>query len=129
MRQRRELVRHRRQLVKLSTSMKARVRALLAERNIRLSARDLDGDLAAEQLVALDLPGTYATRLAAQRQVLMVLADEVDAVEVELAQRLKNHPGYRRLLGVRGIGPTLAAVFIAEIGDISQFATCRVEPE
>ena len=69
----------------LSTSMKAGVRALLAEHNIRLSARDLDGDLAAEQLTALDLPGTHATRLAAQRQVLMVLSDEVGAVKLEPA--------------------------------------------
>jgi transposase len=123
LRELRELVRHRRQLVKLSTSMKAGVRALLAKHNIRLPARDLDGDLAAEQLAALDLPGTYAQRLAAQRRVLMVLADEVAAAELELAQRLKNHPGYRRLLNVRGIGPVLAAVFIAEIGDISRFPT------
>lgn len=123
LRELRELVRHRRQLVKLSTSIKAGVRALLAKHNIRLSARDLDGDLAAEQLAALDLPGTYAQRLAAQRRVLMVLADEVTAVELELAQRLKNHPGYRRLLNVRGIGPVLAAVFIAEVGDVSRFPT------
>jgi len=123
LRELRELVRHRRQLVKLSTSMKAGVRALLAKHNIRLLARHLDSDLAGEELAAVELPGTYALRLAAQRRVLLVLADEIAAVELELAQRLKNHPGYRRLLGVAGIGPTLAAVFIAEIGDISRFPT------
>jgi hypothetical protein len=37
------VVRHRRQLVKLSTAVKAGVRALLAEHNIRLAASDLDG--------------------------------------------------------------------------------------
>jgi transposase len=121
LRELRELVRHRRQLVKLSTATKAGVRALLAKHNIRLPARDLDGDKAVALLDDLKLPGTYATRLAAQRRLLMVLADEVAAVDRELARRLKDHPGYRRLLNLTGIGPVLAAVFVAEIGDVSRF--------
>ena len=121
LRELRELVRHRRQLVKLSTATKAGVRALLAKHNIRLSATDLDSDYAAGMLDALALPGTYATRLAAQRRLLLVLADEVAAVDVELDRRLKRHPGYRNLLTVKGIGPVLAATFIAEIGDVHRF--------
>jgi len=123
LRELRELVRHRRQLVKLATATKAGVRALLAKHNIRLAATDLDGDTATGLMDAVDLPGTYAIRLAAQRRLLLVLADEIAAVEVELARRLKDHPGYRRLLGVKGIGPVLAAVFVAEIGDVSRFPT------
>ena len=121
LRELRELVRHRRQLVKLSTAVKSGVRALLAKHNIRLAASDLDGDKAIDLMDALDLPGTYASRLAAQRRLLLVLADEIAAAEVEVARRLKDHPGYRRLLGVRGIGPVLAAVFVAEIGDVTRF--------
>ncbi|HET7667900.1 MAG TPA: IS110 family transposase [Mycobacterium sp.] len=121
LRELRELVRHRRQLVKASTATKAGVRALLAKHNIRLAAADLDSDLASDLLNDLALPGTYAVRLAAQRRLLMLLADEVAAVDIELDQRLKHHPGYRKLLTVKGIGPVLAAVFIAEIGDISRF--------
>ena len=92
LRELRELVRHRRQLVKLSTATKAGVRALLAKHNIRLSATDLDSDYAAGMLDALALPGTYATRLAAQRRLLLVLADEVAAVDVELDRRLQAPP-------------------------------------
>jgi transposase len=121
LRELRELVRHRRALVKVATATKAGVRALLAKHNIRLAASDLDGDKAIDLMDALDLPGTYASRLAAQRRLLLVLADEIAAAEVEVARRLKDHPGYRRLLTVKGIGPVLAAVFIAEIGDISRF--------
>ena len=123
LRELRELVRHRRQLVKLSTAVKAGVRALLAKHNIRLAASDLDGEKAVELMDALELPGTYRRRLASQRRLLMVLADEVAATEMELARRLKDHPGYRRLLQVRGIGPVLAAVFVVEIGDVSRFPT------
>jgi transposase len=121
LRQLRELVRHRRQLVKLSTAVKAGIRALLAKHNIRLSATQLESDTATGLLDALALPGTYATRLASQRRLMLVLADEIAATEVELHARLRNHPGYRNLLAVKGIGPVLAATFVAEIGDVSRF--------
>jgi transposase len=123
LRELRELVRHRRQLVKLSTAVKAGVRALLAKHNIRLAASDLDGDTATGLMDALALPGTYATRLASQRRLLLVLADEIASVEVELHGRLRHHPGYCNLLKVKGIGPILAAVFVAEIGDVTRFPT------
>lgn len=72
---------------------------------------------------ALELRGTYAARLATQRRLLLVLADEIAATEAELALRLKDHPGYRRLLTLKGVGPTLAAVFVAEIGDVDRVPT------
>jgi len=125
LRELRELVRHRQQLVKLATSTKAGVRALLAKHGIRLAATDLDGDAATEQLAAMSLPGTYAIRLAAQRRLMLVLAEEVAATEMELASRLRHHPGYCRLLTIKGIGPVLAAVFVAEIGDVDRFPTAE----
>jgi transposase len=84
LRELRELVRHRRQLVKLATSVKAGIRVLLAKHNIRLSATDLESDTATGLLDALDLPGTYAKRLASQRRLMLVLADEIASVEVDL---------------------------------------------
>ncbi len=71
---------HRRQLVKLATSTKAGIRALLAKHNIRLSATQLDSDTATGLMDALVLPGTYAQRLASQRRLMLVLA----ATQVEL---------------------------------------------
>jgi transposase len=94
LRELRELVRHRRQLVKLATAVKAGIRALLAKHNIRLSATQLESDTATGLLDALSLPGTYAQRLASQRRLLMVLADEIASVEVDLHTRLGHHPGY-----------------------------------
>lgn len=123
LRELRELVRHRRQLVKAATSVKAGVRALLAKHNIRLTATQLDGDTATGLMDALDLPGSYAQRLASQRRLLLVLADEIASVEVDLARRLRHHPGYCNLLKVKGIGPILAAVLVAEIGDVTRFPT------
>lgn len=98
----------------------AGTQALLAKHNIRLPATQLESDTATGALDALSLPGSYATRLASQGRLMRVLADEIAATEVELPRRLRHHPGYRNLLTVKGIGPVLAAVFVAEIASPPQ---------
>ena len=121
LRELRELVRHRRQLVKLSTAVKAGVRALLAKHNIRLAATDLDGDTAIDLMDALELGGTYAARLAG------AAAAAAGARRRDRRHRGRAGPaaqGPSRLpaaAGVKGVGPVLAAVFVAEIGDVDRF--------
>src|SRR3981081_4758910 len=39
-----------------------------------------------------------------------------------LPERLDSHCGYQAIQQVPGVGPVLAAVFVAEIGDIHRFA-------
>ena len=121
LRELRELVRQRQRLVETSTAVRAGIRALLAKHGIRLSATQLDGDAATVFLDGLSLPRTYATRLAAQRRLMLHLEEEIGAVEVELAQHLKDNSDYRNLMKIKGIGPILAAVFVAEIGDAHRF--------
>ena len=121
LRQLRELVRHRDRLTKANTAVKAGIRALLAKHNVALPVSDLECLRAGDLLDAVALPGAYAHRLASQRRLMLLLEAEIGAVEVELDHRLKHHPGYRNLLAVKGIGPVLAAVFVAEIGDITRF--------
>lgn len=123
LRQLRELVRYRVQLVRAATSIKAGIRALLAKHNIHLPVTDLDADVATDMLDRLVLPGTYATRLAGLRRLMLMLATEIAAVEVDIDRRLRWHPGYRRLLTIKGIGPVLAAIFVVEIGDVTRFPT------
>jgi transposase len=36
---------------------------------------------------------------------------------------LGNHQGYRAIQAIHGVGPLLAAVFVAEIGDVTRFPT------
>ncbi len=38
-------------------------------------------------------------------------------------RRLKDNPEYRALLTIGGVGPVMAAIFVAEIGDVHRFAT------
>ncbi len=123
LRELRELVRHRRQLVKTATSVKNGIRGLLAKHGIRLTVSHLEAATGQGLLDLVQLPETYALRLDSQRRLLMLLTNEIDALEVEIDRQLKHQRGYRDLLTVKGIGPVLAAVFVVEIGDISRFRT------
>ena len=44
---------------------------------------------------------------------------------MRIYRRLKGHPGYEAVQALRGVGPVLAAVFVAEIGDVTRFANAR----
>jgi transposase len=123
LRELRELVRHRRQLTKTATSVKAQIRALLAKHGIRLPASCLESQAGQDQLDAVVLPPFAMSRLQARRRLMMMLDNEIDALDVELDKQLKTNPGYRNLMKVKGIGPILAAVFVVEIGDITRFGT------
>jgi transposase len=90
-----------------------------------VAAASLESLTAQAMLDAVQLPGTYAQRLESQRRLLMLLGQEIDLVEHELDRRLKRNKDYRNLLQVKGIGPTLAAVFVLEIGDITRFGSAE----
>jgi transposase len=125
LRELRELVRHRRQLTKTATSVKAQIRALLAKHGVRLPASCLESPAGQDQLDAVTLPECAASRLDSRRRLMMMLENEIDALDVELDRRLKAHDGYRNLLKVKGIGPVLAAIFVVEIGDVTRFGTAQ----
>ena len=62
--------------------------------------------------------------------VTMALAPRVArAVDLAVGERvegpIKGHPGYEAVQALRGVGPVLAAVFVAEIGDVIRFANAR----
>jgi len=42
-----------------------------------------------------------------------------------IAASLATDPGYRAIQQIPGVGPTWAAVFVAEIGDVTRFASPR----
>jgi transposase len=82
---------------------------------------DVFGPVGAKLLDGLVLPEPYAARLASQRRILAALTAEVTTVEAQTAQRLADNPEYRALLTINGIGPVMAAIFVAEIGDVHRF--------
>ena len=57
---------------------------------------------------------------SAQR-IIQALDFEIDTFADLLAHRLHRNPGYAAIQQIPGVGPVLAAVFCAEIGDVHRF--------
>jgi transposase len=119
----RELVRHRAKLVGLRSHCKAEVHAVLAKCGVAVLMSDLFGLAGTELLDRLDLPAPYAARIASLRRVMDDLDFEIDLFAGMVRGRMVREPGYTAVQNIPGIGPTLAAVFVAEIGDITRFAS------
>ena len=122
----RELVRHRAKLVGLRSHCKAEVHAVLAKCGIQVPMSDLFGVAGTELLDRLELPRPVrgADRLAAPADRGRWTSRST--LFAGLARgRLARDPGYVAVQTIPGIGPILGAVFVAEIGDVTRFATRR----
>ncbi len=74
-----------------------------------------------ELLDRVALPEPYRSRVDSARRLIAAVDFEIDLFAGMLPARLANDPGYRAVQTIGGIGPTLAAVFCAEIGDVHRF--------
>ena len=122
----RELVRYRAKLVALRSGFKSQAHAVLAKHGLAVPMTDLFG-VGGRQLLAhicstdVRFHSAYGQRLGS----LVVLVDAFDAEIAELtdsiAHMFRDHAGYRAIQQVPGIGPIIAAIFVAEIGDVHRF--------
>src|SRR5205814_886102 len=71
--------------------------------------------------VHLALPQPYAGKVASLRQLAGALTGEITLLDKVTADLLAGHEGYAAIQALPGIGPVLAAVIVAEIGDIRRF--------
>jgi transposase len=99
------------------------VHAVLAKQGLLVAVSDLFGVTGRTQLERLPLPAVYRARINTLCQLLEAADFEVDLVDRQLRARLAHHSGYRTIQTIPGVDPILAAVFVAEIGDVDRFAT------
>jgi transposase len=121
-RDRRELVRHRHKIVGLRTSLKAQVHAVLAKRGIPVVDSDLSGVRGRKRLASMALPEPFRIRVESQLRLIEAIDAEVDQFDRLIAKAFLDDDGYRVIQQLPGVGPTFAAVFTAELGDVSRFA-------
>jgi transposase len=117
----RELVRHRAKLVAMRSSLKAQVHAVLAKQGLHIAVSDLFGLGGRELLAKAPLDGPYRARVDALCRLIAAVDFEIDAVAGPLRAKLAGHPGYRVIQTIPGVGPVLAAVFVAELGEVDRF--------
>jgi transposase len=118
----RELVRYRAKLVALRSGLKAQVHAVLAKEGVRVPMSDLFGVAGSRLLDELHLGRAYGLRIASLRRLLVAYDQEIARLGQEISSVLAGDVGYLAIQAIPGVGPVLAAVFVAEIGDVHRFA-------
>jgi transposase len=117
----RELTRYRHKLVGLRTGLKAQVHAVMGKNGVLPTRTDMFGLGGNAQLDALELPMAYSVRLESLRDLIELYGREVAILDRRIQMALRDHTGYRAIQAISGVGPVLAAVFVAEIGDVTRF--------
>ena len=118
----RELVRHRAKLVGLRTTLKCQVHAALASCGVNVPMSDVFGLSGHELLERVALPKVFRARVDSALRLIEALEFEIGLFAKLIRGRLDRDPGYRAVQTIPGVGQTLAAVFVAEIGDVTRFS-------
>jgi len=117
----RELTRYRQKLVSLRTSCKDQVHGVLAKLGVPVTCSDIFGVAGSVWLDGLGLPQPYAGKVLSLRQLTGELTTEITMLSEVIADLLAGHRGYQVIQQLPGIGPVLAAVITAEIGEVTRF--------
>lgn len=126
----RELVRYRAKLVALRSGLKAQVHAVIAKRGLQVPMTDLFGKGGRELLAHLLSTDEWFRSPFGQRvESLLVLIDtldhEIDELTESIGHAFADHAGYHAIQTIPGVGPVIAAIMVAEIGDVERFASAR----
>ncbi len=119
----RELVRYWIKLRQLRTGLRCQIHAVFGKEGVHVPMSDLFGKAGVELLDTAPLAKAYAIRVESLRDLLEVYDREIATLERQIAQTLHGHRRYQAIQVIPGVGPILAAVFVAEIGDVARFPT------
>lgn len=123
LRELRELVRYRAKLVQLRSGLKAQVHAVMAKEGVLPTVGDMFCAKGNEQLDAMRLSRNYAIRVASLRDLIAIYDDQIVGLERDIHRHLRHDRGYQAVQAINGVGRTIAAILVTEIGDISRFPT------
>jgi transposase len=73
----------------------------------------------------MELGDVYVIRVESLRDLIEVYDREVAMLERKIHRLLRDNPGYQTIQVLNGVGRTIAAIFVAEIGDVSRFRSAE----
>jgi transposase len=121
----REEVRYRHKLSRLRAGLKSQVHQVLGKEGVIPEMGVIWGPLGQRWLDELELADAYTNRVGSLRDLIEVYDREIDQADARIHRLLRDDPGYRAIQHISGVGTVLAAVFVAEIGDITRFDSPR----
>ncbi|HEX8770783.1 MAG TPA: IS110 family transposase [Acidimicrobiales bacterium] len=121
LRELREAVRYRHKIVEARANAKSQVHGVLAKAGVKVPVSDLFGVAGTALLSSVAIDGLYLVRVESLRDLIALHEREIAMLDRLIARRLDGHPGYKAIQAIPGIGKVLAAVFVAEIGDVTRF--------
>jgi transposase len=124
-RQLKELLRHRSKLVRDQTRMKNRIHNILAKNNYQITVSDLFGKKGLTFLAQINLPAYHRSQADTYIDLYEKLKEQVALLTRTICHQARNHNIARLLMTIPGIGPITAMTIVAEIEDISRFASYR----
>ncbi|MGB9227429.1 MAG: transposase [Mycobacterium sp.] len=92
-----------------------------AKAGVLIAVSDLFGAGGRKRLAKVPLADAYAQRVRSLLELIDILDGHEARFAALIAKRLDADRGYQAIQQVPGIGVTLAAVFVAEIGDAHRF--------
>ena len=105
----------------MRSGLKAQVHAVMDKHGVLPARGDMFGPGGTAQLDALELPMAYSFRLESLRDLIAAYTRDIVSLDRRIHTALKDDPGYNAIQAIHGVGPVLAAVFVAEIGDVTRF--------
>jgi transposase len=124
-RQLRALLRHRVALVRLRTRLRNRIHAIVADYGQDRPAGEYWTGPGRAWLAALNLPMVSRELIGDDLGLIDALQERIDRLDWEIRQRARSDPRAGVLTQLPGIGPFTALVILAEVGDVSRFASAR----
>jgi len=97
------------------------VHAVMAKEGVLPAVSDMFGAAGNVQRNEMELGDAYSIRVESLRDLIEVYDREVTMLETNIRERLRGDRGYRAIQAINGIGPTMAAILVAEIGDVTRF--------
>jgi transposase len=121
----REEVRYRNKLSRLRSGLKAQVHQVLGKEGVIPETKGIWWSGGQRWLDGLQLTDVYTNRVESLRELIELYDREIVQSDTRIHARLKGDPGYQAIQHIAGVGRVLAAVFVAEIGDVHRFPDAR----
>jgi transposase len=118
-------VRYRAKLVQLRSGLKAQVHAVMAKEGVLPRVVDMFGPAGQVQLNEMGPGRNYAIRVESLRDLIEIYDREIVMLERDIHGHLRHHRGYQAVQAINGVGRTIAAILVAEIGEVTRFPTPR----